>query len=148
MLALYVGHKQKPSVWHTILGKMNEYLKSRHAADPSMPSTLQKWQADYFTKLVVNGPTPGQKDDVKVGIPWGAAFFIDQEAQCLKDVITFLDGFVHWRTSGQSNESKTFPGIPVIHISLPCELEGLIHLSSEDVETAEKYRRTWTALSQ
>ena len=140
MVALYGLHHQNPSVWHTLIAKFTEYVKNQHEyEDRGLPKTLVDWQVAYDTKMVVNGPVPGEKDNVTAGKPWIAAWFTILDPQNLKDLITYLDGFVYWRTSGSSKEARTFPpGIPTIHISLPIELAGKIEFKTHDAGTTDR----------
>lgn len=138
MVAVYCIHHQKPSVWHMIISKISEYIKTQHEEDNELPKTLSDLQSTYDSKLVVNGPAPGEKDNVSVGVPWLVAWYTKLSAEILKDLIIYLDGFVYWRASGASNESRSFPpGIPTIHITLPTELSGQIEFTTEDSKTED-----------
>ena len=89
-------HEQKPSVFFQFWRKLDKYIEYRHAEDPDFPDKRNMVEAILRCKFMFNKGDVKDEDGHCLFKPWRSAVYCDGDKECVKQLLMFLDGFVHW----------------------------------------------------
>ena len=116
-MVMHCLHRQKPNVWYKAMSKLNEHITERHEEDDDFPIDRASLEACLRCKFVFTKGEPLDADLHNLYVPWRVAVYVNK--RYLKDVVTFLDGFICWRCTTGSLENEEFQNPMNIKIQLP-----------------------------
>jgi hypothetical protein len=121
MKVIHCLHEQKPSVFFQFSKKLSNYIEYRHAEDPEFPDNKSIVELALRCKFVHNKGEPMDEDRHFLFKSWRNAIYCEGDKECVKQLVMFLDGFVHWYSCLTDAGQEEFPTTPKLDIELPVE---------------------------
>ena len=135
MKVIHLLHNQRPSVWYKFKIQLTAYIAFRHEQDPASPATRSEVEASLGCKFVFLGGDTIDQDRHFLFQAWRNAVYCDGDAESVKQVIMFIDGFIYWYCTINSDGKSDFPQVPEMEIQVP---EGFQLEFDQEHESGEK----------
>ena len=119
MNVIHCLHNQNPSVFYRFKQTLEEYIALRHETDADFPDNRAMLEAALQCKFVFGKGEVVDEDRHVLFIPWRNAIYCESDPEAVKEIVMFVDGFVHWYSSVRDGGKEEFPDAIKMRIEVP-----------------------------
>ena len=119
MCVMFCMHDQKPSIFFRFMTMVQTYIAVRHDEDSEFPPTLRELEHSLACRFVLSRGENFDEDRHYLFKPWRIAIYMNYTESVVKEVLMFLDAFVHWASTESEELNSDFDCVPKIEIQLP-----------------------------
>ena len=123
MKVIHCIHDQRPSVFHRFYATLEEYIAERHGTDDEFPDNRSLLEAMLRCRFVWTKGDILDEDRHCLYKAWRSAIYCDGDEAAVKQVLMFVDGFVHWYTTDRNGSKDEFEETVKMQRELPSEFK-------------------------
>jgi hypothetical protein len=137
MSVMYCIHDQKPSLFYRFMNHLDEYIVVRHMDDADFPSTKSDLEASLECKFVLTNGECLDEGRYFIFSSWCIAIYMTSDVKTVKEVVLFIDAFVHWAATASERTKDEFDAVPNIELQCPLGFNMELIPSSGDEDGEE-----------
>ena len=138
MFVMHLIHNAKPSVFFKFYHRLTQYIAVRHKEDAEFPETKDVLEQSLGCKFVFTKGNCLDEDEHNLFKPWRIAIYMTGNMQTVKEIVIFIDAFVHWvTTEPEIDQSAEFDEIPKIHVQIPADFDLKLTPCSDDTKEGD-----------
>jgi len=119
MNVIHCLHNQRPSVFYRFRQSLDDYIVHRHGTDVDFPDNRAMLEAILNCKFVFGSGGVVDEDRHFWFKPWRNAIYCEGTPEAVKEIVMFVDGFVHWYSTIREGGKEDFPDAVLLRIEVP-----------------------------
>jgi len=137
MFVMHCIHDWRPSVFFKIYERLTKYIEERNEEDAEFPETREALETTLKCKFVFTKGDCLDRDLHNLFQPWRIAIYMTADMQIVKNVVIFIDAFVHWVCTQSKFSEEDFDKVPKMDIQVPVGFDLELTPYSNDTEEGD-----------